>query len=97
MLRPGGRCFVTSFLLNAESEGLIRAGLSPHFPFPYRHDGYRLQQEDMPEAAVAYDEALLRRWFREAGLTVTNPIRYGFWCGRLDGLSLQDIVVAIKS
>jgi len=23
-------------------------------------------------------------------------VHYGSWCGRLDGLSLQDIVIAVK-
>jgi GT2 family glycosyltransferase/SAM-dependent methyltransferase len=97
VLRPGGRCFSTFFLLNAESEGLMRAGLSPHFPFAHRHDGYRVQDVDVPEAAVAYDEPLMRQWYHTAGLVIADPIRYGYWCGRLDGLSLQDIVLATKS
>lgn len=97
VLRPGGRSFSTFFLLNAESLGLMRAGLSPHFPFAHRLDDCRVQDADVPEAAVAYDEERIRRWYRAAGLAIAEPVRYGTWCGRLDGLSLQDIVLALKS
>jgi hypothetical protein len=30
------------------------------------------------------------------GLMVQPSIRWGRWCGRLDGLSLQDILLAVK-
>lgn len=96
VLRPGGRCFSTFFLLNAESLGLMRAGLSPHFPFAHRLDDCRVQDADVPEAAVAYDEERIRRWHQAAGLAIDEPVRYGTWCSRLDGLSLQDIVLALK-
>jgi SAM-dependent methyltransferase len=98
VLKPRGRCFSTFFLLNPESTGLIQAGLSPHFPFAHRvDDGCRVQDPVTPEAAVAYDEDRVRGWYRDAGLDVIDPIRDGFWCGRLDGLSLQDIVLATKA
>lgn len=96
VLRPGGRCFSTFFLLNAESLGLMQAGLSPHFPFAHRLEDCRVQDADVPESAVAYDEARIRRWYQAAGLAIDEPVRYGTWCGRLDGLSLQDIVLALK-
>lgn len=94
VLAPAGRCFSTFFLLNAESLALIRAGLSPLFRFGYRHDGFRANDPDLPENAVAYDEERMRGWYRECGLEWLAPPTYGHWCTRLDGLSLQDIVVA---
>jgi len=98
ILKPGGRCFCTFFLLNAESEGLLQAGLSPQFPFAHRYDANcRVQDAKKPEEAIAYDEALIRDWFEAAGLTLADPIRYGSWCGRSDGLSLQDIIIAVKA
>lgn len=97
VLRPGGKCLASFFLLNEESLALIRAGLSPGLPFPHRREGHRLNDAVHPEAAVAHDEAFVLRSYRDRRLTLDPSIRYGTWCGRLDGLSYQDIVVATRS
>jgi SAM-dependent methyltransferase len=94
VLAPAGRCFATFFLLNAESLALIRAGLSPYFRFAHLHDGFRANDRDLPENAVAYDEEQVRGWYGECGLAWVGSPAYGHWCTRLNGLSLQDIVVA---
>lgn len=96
VLKPGGRCFCTYFLLNDESLGLTRAGLSGLFRFDHQLDGYRAIYPTIPESAVAYDEAWIRDVYRRNGLRIVEPIRFGHWCGRLEGLSLQDIVLAVK-
>jgi SAM-dependent methyltransferase len=95
VLAPGGRCFATFFLLNDESLALIRSGLSPVFHFSHLHDGYRAN-DVIAERAVAYPEADIRRWFSERGLDWVGPPVYGHWCTRLNGRSLQDIIVARK-
>lgn len=97
VLKPGGTCLATFFLINEESEGLIRAGFAPVFPFAHRGPGYRALDAVTPETAVAYDEDAIRACYAAGGLRITEPIRYGLWCGRLDGLSLQDIVVATRT
>jgi len=96
VLKPGGVCFCTYFLLTPESLGLMQAGLSGPFTFTHRGDGYRAIIPTAPEAALAYDERWVRDRYREHGLRVVEPVHYGSWCGRLDGLSLQDIVIAVK-
>lgn len=96
VLAPGGRCFATFFLINDESDALLRAGFAPLFHFRHQGDGYRSMEAETPETAVAYEEAGIRARFTTRGLRIVEPIRYGMWCGRLDGLSLQDIVVATK-
>jgi SAM-dependent methyltransferase len=95
VLKPGGRCFSTFFLLNGESLALIRSGLSKRFRFAHLHDEFRANDET-PENAVAYREDDMRRWFANHGLEWIGPPVYGHWCTRLNGLSLQDIVVARK-
>jgi hypothetical protein len=52
--------------------------------------------EDAPERAVAYDEAHVRSLFEKYGLKITSPVNYGYWCGRKEFLSYQDIIVAEK-
>lgn len=97
VLRKGGTCFATLFLLNDESAGLIHAGFSPAFSFPHRGEGYRALDPVTPETGIAYEEADVRALLDGCGLRIVEPIRYGSWCGRLDGVSLQDIVVAVKA
>lgn len=96
VLRPGGRCVATYFLLNEVSRLLINAGNS-EFHFADRQEAYWSINRERPEAAVAVPEAAVRDWHRQAGLSIDEPIRYGFWSGRETGRSFQDIVLAIKS
>lgn len=95
-LKPGGTCFCTYFLITEESLALMRSGLAGLFNFQFRGEGYRTLSPTAPEAALAYDESWVRERYRAHGLAVVDPIRYGHWCGRQDGLSLQDIVIARK-
>ena len=95
VLKPGGRCLITFFLLNEESRSLLKQGLG-NPKFPYAAQDCMLSQQEHPEAAVAFEESLIRRDFGARGLEITEPIRYGSWCGRKQGLSYQDIVVAAK-
>jgi GT2 family glycosyltransferase/SAM-dependent methyltransferase len=96
VLKPGGRCFSTYFLLNDESLGLMDARFSA--PFDFRRGGkiYRVLDPDVPEMAVAHDEEHIRALYDSHGLRIVEPVRYGTWCGRLDGLSHEDIVLAEK-
>ncbi|HUR21916.1 MAG TPA: class I SAM-dependent methyltransferase [Vicinamibacterales bacterium] len=96
VLVPGGRCFATLFLLNAESLALLRSGLSPVYHFRHRLEECRTLDARTPENAVAYEEDRMRGWFRASGLEWAGRPVYGTWCTRLGGLSLQDIVVARK-
>jgi ubiquinone/menaquinone biosynthesis C-methylase UbiE len=95
MLRPQGRCFSTFFLLNEESRKLVESGRSS-LTFNVNQDGCWLDDEHLPEHAVAYEERQLRSEYDELGL-VLKTIRYGGWSGRTQGLSYQDIVVSTKN
>ena len=96
VLRPGGRCLITYFLLNPDSLKLIQEEASS-YDFRYRLPGCRVQREDVPEAVVAYDEGEIRESYQRHGLLISEPVRYGKWCGREGGLSKQDIVIAEKA
>lgn len=93
VLKPGGRCLTTWFLLNEASEGLIERGRSA---MDFRHDveGCRTTNPAVPEWAIAYREDRVRALFDRAGLGLEHPVRYGSWCGRTDYLSFQDICIA---
>jgi SAM-dependent methyltransferase len=96
VLKPGGTCFITCFLLTDESLALIRAGLSPTLPFSHRWPGCRVHSREAPEAAVAYDESDMLAAHAARGLSLRRAPVYGSWCGRLDGLGYQDMLVSAK-
>jgi SAM-dependent methyltransferase len=93
-LRPDGKCLITFFLVNRESRQLISEGKSP-LTFQFRRDGCYVNDDLVPEYAVAYSEDDVRLLFHEAGLEV-DALHYGAWCGRSNFVSYQDIVIARK-
>jgi len=95
VLKPSGRCLSTFFLLNAESSALI-AEKKGTLNFEHVRDGYRTIHAERPEEGMAYPEEFVVQAWREAGMQVLPPIRYGSWCGRPRFLSFQDLVIAAK-
>lgn len=96
LLRCEGRSLITFFLLNETQRGLASQGRSD-IDFKYGTGPYRMRSEAVPESAIAYDEAFLRRLAADCGLEIREPVRYGTWSGRDDGLSYQDIVLVRRS
>jgi SAM-dependent methyltransferase len=95
VLKPGGRCLSTYFLLNDESSALIEAGKGT-YQFEHKRDGYRTIATKRSEAAIALPEIFVRDVYAECGLVIREPLRYGEWCGRTDFTGLQDILIADK-
>ena len=95
VLKPGARCFITFYILNAETDALIEAGRTP-MTFAYPGDGYRTVSEEVPESVIAFPEAYVRELFQRHGLAIVEPVHFGLWCGRAQGITYQDVVVATK-
>jgi hypothetical protein len=95
VLRSDGRCLVSFFLLNAESETLVRAG-SSSLDFQFEIERCRTIDKNNPEFAIAYQESDVLALFAKYGLNVAKPIHYGSWCKRVIFLSYQDLVLAKK-
>lgn len=95
VLKKGGRCLITFFLLNEESSRLIELKQSS-IDFRYCLDGCWVKDKDLPEDAVAYDEKYTRQLYKTNDLEISEPIHYGSWCGREKFLSYQDIITAVK-
>lgn len=93
VLRPGGKCLATYFLLTPESLKAIERGWNQHqFPFAHDEEGYRLFREDSPEAAVAYHEEFVAEAYARCGLTIEEPKLYGgWWWKEMHG---QDYIIA---
>lgn len=96
LLHPDGRALLTLFLLN-DTQQTLRSQGQNHIDFRYGSGAYRTRSQEIPESAVAYDEAFLRQLLARCGLDISEPIRYGTWTGRQDGLSYQDIVLTRRS
>lgn len=95
VLVPGGRCFITYFILNEESVDSMRENKnSLQFVFPV--DQGKSIQVNEPEVAMAFNEAYIRELYQKHGLEVVEPIRYGSWSGRKNDVGYQDIIVGIK-
>lgn len=96
VLKRGGCTLITYFLLNDESLNLMQQGKSM-IDFKPAGEIHRVKDSQLPEAAVAYDEGHVRHLYRTVGLSIEEPIHYGFWVERDGSLSGQDIVVAHKA
>ncbi len=93
LLRPGGRCLVTFFMVDAEAAQLMADGRSK-IAF-HEQDGVYVHKVDVPAFAVAHTEGDVHEMFAVAGLRI-DDIKLGVWCGRSIGASYQDLVLAIR-
>jgi SAM-dependent methyltransferase len=93
VLRTGGRCVATYFLLHDDVEGWSE---DAPVAFPHAHGIARVRDEADPSQGVAHDEAWVRMQWREAGMRVAE-IAFGRWSGAPDGLqALQDAMLVVK-
>ncbi len=98
VLKNGGRCVVSYFLLNEQSRESIGAGRITQGPcFPYDYGEYRVQNKNIPEVAIAHDENAVRSLYEKYDLKISDPIRYGAWPGREGSVFRQDIIWATKN
>lgn len=95
VLKHKGSCFITFFLLNKESKGLIDSGQSS-INFRFSIDTFLTNDLNKPEEAIAYEEDRIRNYFTQNNLQIIEPIHHGSWCNRKEYLSYQDIIIAKK-
>jgi SAM-dependent methyltransferase len=91
-LAPGAELFSSWFLLNEATHQAMADGVAGR-DFSARHGVARVQFRNVPEGAVAYEEADVLERFAAAGLTDVR-IHYGKWRGCEDSWIYQDIVLA---
>jgi hypothetical protein len=100
VLRPGGRCFASYFLINEESRRLMESGASS-VRLDHRIGPAWVVGTKVPELAVGYEEPYVRELLETRGL-FADAIHHAGWCGRPpfwsheSGLGDQDLVVAVK-
>jgi SAM-dependent methyltransferase len=95
LLKRGGRCVSTFFLLNHDSLSRIRTGVST-LTFAHEYGSYSVLDPTNPSKAVALDEEWVRRRLATAGLRVAEAA-YGTWCGGRDMMAAyQDSLISVK-
>lgn len=95
VLRPGGRCFITWFVLDEETRRLTaehRSTLGFHWP---QGEAWAADQRAV-EIATGYDEPWVRAAYARAGFTLTHDIIRGWWPGRERAAhpNYQDFIIA---
>lgn len=97
VLRSGGKCVISFYLLHDESLGGIEAGTS-FLPFVYQaanSNGSRVVDRDNPELAIAHPEKIVTNMYADAGLQIAEPIRRGGWWHGI--AHQQDVIAAVKA
>ena len=95
VMKRGGRCILTFFLMNPEAAALIAAKKSS-IDFKHKLGEIYVVDKLIPEEAVCVPEEIIRALFTKHGLEIVEPIRFGAWCRREKFVSGQDFVVARK-
>lgn len=94
VLRPGGRVFMSLFLMDNAARAGLSAGNGRYGFDPAARGPEYLGDPEVPNAAVAYDQRFLLDIFATQGLVPARPILHGHWSGRDGGgANFQDIVV----
>jgi SAM-dependent methyltransferase len=100
VLRPGGRCVLSFFLLDFYRRGqqrprpFSRPAFSFDHPWEGHGDGFSVGVPDNPEEMTAYGLALVEQYAAEAGLGVVQAPVPGLWSGSAETpVGAQDLVV----
>lgn len=96
LLSDEGRCLATFFLLNQEQQKLSQEGANK-LNFSFGDETWRYIYKNRPEAGVAYREDYVLDLLSKNGLVLGEPIKYGTWSGRRDGISYQDMLLIRKA
>ncbi len=96
VLRPGGKCVASYYLLNADSLRGIAAGTSflPFTPCEEAHGSHVVDRHNAGRA-IAHPEAVVRDLYATVGLAIEEPIYYGRWWDSI--AHQQDVVTAVKA
>jgi len=95
MLKPGGKCLATYFLLDPIARQEMESGRSA-INFEFAMDGFWTNDPVTPETGVAYDANVIEPLLQRQSLH-HEATHYGMWSGRSDTkLAYQDIVIAAK-
>ena len=82
VLKPGGLCVCSFFLLNEQTRRSVEEGRSfMSFDVPHASGVCRLHDAAVPEAAVAYEESFVEGLHRDSHLRIREIRRGQWWSG----------------
>jgi SAM-dependent methyltransferase len=93
VLRGGGRCVVTGFLLRRGS--IARDQRADGLDFLHPLDDAWSASAQLPEIGIAFEAERFEQWVDEAGLDLAEFHR-GEWHGEGPGIAYQDVIVLEK-
>ncbi len=93
MLKPGGKCLVTWYLLDDVSRKAKSGALDFQYVFD---DVSRTTVKSTPEAAMAFDIDFVKALYAKAGLEI-DMIEHGHWARPESEFMLQDMIMARKA
>ena len=96
VLKPKGKCLATFFLYDNQIEEMI-SKTDRTYSFAYDRGNYRLMNEKVPSANIAFKETYIEKMTEISNLKLQNKI-YGSWANRttMDLFDFQDILVFEK-
>ncbi len=95
VLKQGGHCFITYFVLDDISRDNIKTYKS-EMAFPHYRGHYRLMDQKVNTANVAFNLKYLDALYKDNGLSLEGGVFPGWWSGRERLHDFQDIVVGVK-
>jgi SAM-dependent methyltransferase len=96
VMKIGGKCLVTFFVLNSESKKFMQA--NDIFNFKHNFGKYSLLDKNVKEANIAYEENYLLDAIQKNNLKVEQKL-YGYWSSgyhRDDTFDFQDTFILTK-
>jgi ubiquinone/menaquinone biosynthesis C-methylase UbiE len=95
VLKKGGKCFVTFFILNKDAKEFISK--NNHFNFPFTKGHFALMDEKVKGANVAFEESYLEEVFSNKKLKI-HAKHFGYWAGRekINSVDFQDVIILEK-
>lgn len=95
VLKPGGKVFLTAFVMSEDAKQRVRDGRS-RMAFEPLDDATYTTDLKTPEHAIAFEEKDFLEWVEAAGLTLMAPIEPGIWSDQSGRGDLQDLVLLQK-
>jgi SAM-dependent methyltransferase len=103
VLKPGGQCLFSFFLLDFYKSGHPRPYGFSHSRFDFEHysadygQDFAMVEPENPELMAAYSSSLVTRMAENAGLTLVRDPIPGLWSGTQDEIvGAQDLVLLRK-
>lgn len=95
VMKKGGTCFATFFILDAQSLEFLSKSKDPFFKFD--HGDYFLHDDKVKDANIAYKIEVIEAMAKDGGLTIAKHHK-GWWCGgsKTENVDFQDVLILRK-